>query len=82
MEPETAQPVNSNAASVLTGKLFWVAALAILFGAQVGVVTLLGTRMPGPVLADGIYLVMYILGAFALVQAGKRSNALARYYGL
>jgi len=80
MEPETAQPVNSNPARFLTGiKLFWVVVLAILFAAQVGVVTLLGTRMPGPALADGIYLVMYLLAAFALVQAGKRSNALARY---
>lgn len=79
METETAQPVKSNLASILTGKMFWVAALAILFASQIGVLSTLGTRMPGPAFADGIYLVMYLLAAYASLQAGRRSHALARY---
>jgi len=81
MEPDGAKPASGPlAARLLFGKNFWVAPVAILFVAQICVLTLLGTRRPGPALADSIELALYLLSFYAYLRAARSSRSLARYF--
>lgn len=68
------------AANFYSGKYFWVLPVVLLFVGQILVVTLLGVRKPGPVLADTIILTLNLLCLYVFLRAARSSHSLARCF--
>jgi len=58
----------------------WMAAVALLFLAQLCVLAFLGPRSPGPALADLVEVAIYLLAVRVYLRAARASRSLARSF--
>ncbi|HUL76163.1 MAG TPA: ATP-binding protein [Vicinamibacteria bacterium] len=62
------------------GASSWIVPVALLFMAQLGVLTLLGPRNPGPALAEVVEIAIYSYSVHVFLRAARASRSLARSF--